>query len=400
MNATSHPEQDEHYLKRELYDSIQEDPAIFDFLQTGSLDGLWYWDLEKPENEWMNERFWEILGLDPREMPHRADAWQNLIHPEDLQKAVDNFEKHCADPDHPYDQIVRYRHRDGSTVWVRCRGLAIRDATGKPIRMLGAHTDLTELMGVKESLEKANSQLKQANEELADFARMTSHDVREPLRTIAGFAALLKEDHASQLDETGLSHVDFVIKAAHRLDNLILSLKDYCSLDNRIAPTSVFSIVEPVQTAMDDLQALVAESKAIIEIGSTDQAPEVRGVARQLELVFRNLVVNAIRYCKEKTPRVSISFARHPGKAINDALQPLDEYLVISIKDNGIGIDPEYRKKVFERFERLHPQEEYQGSGLGLAICRKIVGQHEGAIWVESGEEGGSVFQVALPAVV
>lgn len=144
----------EHYLKKELYELVSDDRSIFEFLQSGSLDGLWYWDIEKPEQEWMNARFWELLGYDPQEKKHLSSEWQHLIHPDDLNHALDNFQKHCADPSHPYNQIVRYRHKNGHTIWVRCRGLAIRDNNGKPIRMLGAHNDLTELKELEEQLRK------------------------------------------------------------------------------------------------------------------------------------------------------------------------------------------------------------------------------------------------------
>jgi len=143
---------EKHYLKNELYNLLSSNSDIFDFLQHGSLDGLWYWDLENPDNEWMNSRFWELLGFDPNEKKHLAKEWQDLIHPDDLKKAIDNFNKHCENPKHPYDQIVRYRHKEGKTVWVRCRGIAIRNKEGKPIRMLGAHNDLTEQKELEEKL--------------------------------------------------------------------------------------------------------------------------------------------------------------------------------------------------------------------------------------------------------
>jgi len=155
-----------HYLKTELYDLIKNQSNIFEFLQAGSLDGLWYWDLEKPTNEWMSPRFWTILGFDPNEKKHLASEWQDLISSEDLQLAFENFNKHCANPDYPYDQVVRYNHKDGSTVWVRCRGIVIRDQTGKPIRMLGAHTDITTLKKTEIKLEEKNRELKSLNEEL------------------------------------------------------------------------------------------------------------------------------------------------------------------------------------------------------------------------------------------
>jgi PAS domain S-box-containing protein len=143
------------YLKKELYSLIQSDESIFDFIQESLLDGLWYWDLEKPENEWMNARFWTVLGYNPDEMPHKSAAWQGIINQDDLKLASDNFIKHCENPNHPYDQIVRYTHKNGSTVWIRCRGMAIRDNTGKPIRMLGAHHDITDYKQAKEKAEES-----------------------------------------------------------------------------------------------------------------------------------------------------------------------------------------------------------------------------------------------------
>lgn len=150
----------ENYLKKELYDLIKQDSSIFEFIQSGSLDGIWYWDLEKPENRWMSHKYWETLGYDPSEKKHLTSEWQGIIFEEDLELALDNFEKHCADPKHLYDQIVRYKHKNGSIVWIRCRGLAIKDEDGKVIRMLGAHADITDL---KEA-EKEISRLKEEYE--------------------------------------------------------------------------------------------------------------------------------------------------------------------------------------------------------------------------------------------
>lgn len=143
----------EHYLKRELYERIRSDPKFFDFLQAGSLDGIWYWDLDQPEHEWMSPEFWQHFGYEPTKREHLASEWQELIHPDDLEEAKRNLTRHLEDPFHPYDQIVRYRHRLGHWVSVRCRGLAIRDTEGKPRRMLGVHTDVTSLVHAQEALE-------------------------------------------------------------------------------------------------------------------------------------------------------------------------------------------------------------------------------------------------------
>ena len=161
----------DHYLKKELNTLVKEDSRVLDFLEHAALDGLWYWDLQNPEDEWMNNDFWTLLGYDPNEKKHLASEWQDMIFPEDLEIAIDNLDKHIADPNHPYDQIVRYYHKNGSTIWVRCRGMAIRNESGIPIRMLGAHNDMTEIMKTQvelkstlETLEKKNIETKEALE--------------------------------------------------------------------------------------------------------------------------------------------------------------------------------------------------------------------------------------------
>ncbi len=151
---------EENYLQNELYGLINNDTSVFEFIQSGSLDGIWYWDLENPENEWMSPKFWKILGYNPDEKKHLASEWQDIIFQEDLKLAAENLEKHCADPDHPYDQIVRYRHKNGSTIWIRCRGLAIRDENGKAIRMLGAHTDITDLKRTEKEIHRLKEEYK------------------------------------------------------------------------------------------------------------------------------------------------------------------------------------------------------------------------------------------------
>jgi PAS domain S-box-containing protein len=160
-----------HYLERELYDALRRDSKFFDALQGGTLDGIWYWDLEKREHAWVSPRFWELLGFDPAEMRHGARAWQDLIDPDDLEAVQRNLAKHLADPDHPYDQVVRYRHKNGSCVWLRCRGIAIRDASGRPRRMIGSHSDVSELKGTEEDLRRETRDLKAMNSRLSELAR-------------------------------------------------------------------------------------------------------------------------------------------------------------------------------------------------------------------------------------
>lgn len=144
-----------HYLAEELWNLMASDGVITSFFVDHCIDGAWYWDLENPEHEWMSPSFWTTLGYDPATKPHLASAWQDIINGDDLTLAVENLNKHLADPDQAYDQEVRYRHANGSTVWIRCRGIAFRDHSGKPLRMLGVHTDITRLKEKEAELTEA-----------------------------------------------------------------------------------------------------------------------------------------------------------------------------------------------------------------------------------------------------
>ncbi|MEL7197331.1 MAG: PAS domain-containing protein [Pseudomonadota bacterium] len=150
---------DLNYLEKELSDLLRSDPHVWDFIRAGSLDGVWYWDLENPDHEYMSPEFWRLFGFDPETKRHLASEWQDLIFEDDLELAKSNLERHLADPAHPYDQIVRYRHADGHTVWVRCRGLAIRDKDGRPTRLLGAHNDITQQQLERQNADTARAEL-------------------------------------------------------------------------------------------------------------------------------------------------------------------------------------------------------------------------------------------------
>ncbi len=144
-----------HYLEAELYEELRARTDLFEFIEAAALDGIWYADLERPEHQWMSARFWHTVGHDPATKAHLASESLALVHPDDIGPAQENFRRHCADGRQPYDQVLRYRHKDGSTVWLRSRGIALRDASGKPVRFLGTHTDLTLQKLTEEALRQA-----------------------------------------------------------------------------------------------------------------------------------------------------------------------------------------------------------------------------------------------------
>lgn len=156
-----------HYLEQELTDFFKADTEIWNFFQRHSLDGVWYWDLEEPDNLWVSPEYWHLLGMDPATKKHSPDEFTKVVFAEDRDKVMDNLERHFADASVPYEQVVRFVHADGSTIWVRCRGIAIRDEHGRAIRMLGAHNDLTLEKQALTQMAQAKAQTETALVELS-----------------------------------------------------------------------------------------------------------------------------------------------------------------------------------------------------------------------------------------
>lgn len=372
----------EHYLKKELFELIQTDTSIFEFIESNTLDGMWYWDLEKPENEWMSEKFWTELGYDPKEMPHSPAAWQDIINQEDLALAREKINEHIASPNSCYNQIVRYKHKDGSTVWIRCRGKIIRNEQGNPIRMLGAHNNITDFEKEKEKIATLNRQLIQKNKALEQFSYITSHDLQEPLNTIISYSSLLSDTYKDQFDGVALKSLEIIEETSLRMKELIKSILDYSRIGGgelRLVSIDLNQLLNNITT---DLQNKINSTNALIQF---DNLPIVNGYKVELRLLFQNLISNAIKYRKDDTaPIVQIMSTED------------QDYWYFSIIDNGIGIAPKHFDKIFEIFQRLHTKEQYNGLGIGLAHCKKITQLHSGTIFLTSKEGEGSTFTFSI----
>lgn len=365
----------EHYLRRELYELVRGDSRIFEFLQGGSLDGIWYWDLLNPEHEWMSPRFCEVFGYEADEIPHTSAWWQDNIHPDDLPATLENFERHKNNPDHPYDQVVRYRHKMGGTVWVRCRGLIVRDEGGVPSRMLGCHTDMTRYMELAEELRRSSL-------ELGQFAYVASHDLQEPLRMNANFTEMFLESVSERvaLTEEEKEYASFAIDGAHRAQRLVAGLMTY-SRAGRDMKGEAFKLADAVEEGLGALNGLLAERSGTVEYGGL---PTVWGDFAAVSRLFQNLIGNALKFrSSDRNPHVAIHAERegHQWR--------------VSVADNGDGFEQKYAEKVFEVFKRLGSKK--NGDGLGLAVCKRIVERHRGRIWAESEPGQGATFFFTLP---
>jgi signal transduction histidine kinase len=231
-------------------------------------------------------------------------------------------------------------------------------------------------------LERANEALLHSNEELQRFAYIASHDLQTPLRAIVGFAQILQKDYRGRLDGRADELIGYVVEAGRHMQTLIQDLLAYSRVDFQARPFMPVDLNLVLKSVLDSLQESIREAGAQVAHGDL---PTVRGDPLQLTQLLQNLVENGIKYHGSDVPQVEIRGERQ-GKE-----------WVISVRDNGIGIDARHHEAVFEIFRRLHTQHAYPGTGIGLAICRRVVERHGGRIWVESLPGKGSIFRFSLP---
>ena len=375
----------ENYLETELSHLVSTDDRTWKFLQSGSLDGVWYWDLENPDQEWMSPEFWQVLGVDPATKRHDPAEWQDIIFEDDLKLALKNFEAHCADPDHPYDQIVRYRHADGSTVWIRCRGLAIRDATGKPVRMLGAHTDMTPVKRSEENARAGWRAAETANAELKSFAYSVSHDMKAPTNTLKLLMNELTVLASDTLDEDAKDVLQMSMQTVDRMQDLIEDVLDYTRIIGKPLVYGPVDLNDCIKTVMADLSADIIKKEAEIHVG---ELPVINGLQSQMNVFLQNMITNALKFHKPGTkPQLRITSSRDID----------NELVLITFVDKGIGIAPHNQDRIFTLFQRLHGHDEIAGTGIGLPMCQRIALNHRGDLTIDSALGKGATFTLALP---
>ena len=249
-----------------------------------------------------------------------------------------------------------------------------------------ANAELRRLLEEQRSAEgqmrKMLMELEHSNQELGQFAYVASHDLKEPLRAITSCVQLLRKGYSEKLDARGLEFVDHSVDGAKRMQQLIDDLLSYSRLEQQGSELQPIGFSAPVQHACENLEAAIAESGVQIHIGSL---PTLRCHFAQMVQLFQNLIGNAVKFRREQAPEVWISAERKNGDWL------------FSVRDNGIGFEPEFNERIFGLFQRLHTRRKYNGTGIGLAICKKIVERHQGCIWAESQPGRGTTFFFTLP---
>lgn len=330
--------------------------------------------------ESFNQRFIELWGIPESIIASRDDeralafVLDQLKNPEEFLSKVREL---YSDPDAESFDVLEFN--DGRFFERYSRPQKIGE---KSVGRVWSFRDITKRQRAEEALKRTADELARSNADLKQFAYAASHDLSEPLRSIAGFVKLLEKRYRSKLDEKADEFIDYIVVGVERMDRLIHDLLEYSQVDAKGKDFGPVNCSVALEEAVNNLRSAIEESGAEL---TYDLLPTVIADSSQLSRLFQNLINNAIKFRGNEPIKIHIS-----------AQQKGDEW-VFSIKDNGIGIDPQFFERIFVIFQHLHTTREYEGTGLGLAICKKIVERHGGQIWVESEQGNGSTFFFTIP---
>lgn len=316
----------------------------------------------------------EVVG---RTVPHIHEKLK--VDPSRFEKAIEIVRR-----ENLYIYNVRVKTERGVR-FLESRISGIWDEEGKLTGFVLMSSDVTDKVKAEEEVKSYALELERSNKELELFASIASHDLQEPLRSVSGFARLLQKRYKDKLDQSAGDFISFIVEGADRMQELIRDLLDYSRVTTWGKPFTTVDCNKAIIAALANLKLAIEESGAAVTF---DPLPIVNADSAQLIRLFQNLIGNAIKYRGDSVPAIHVS-AKREG----------DEW-VISVADNGIGIDAQYYARIFQIFQRLHKRDKYPGTGIGLAVCKRIVDRHGGRIWVESEPGKGSVFQFTIPVTI
>ncbi len=346
----------------------------------GAADGLWDWSLVD-DQLWISTSYARLLGDDQATFDDHT-GWKRRVHPDDLADVLEVLEGHLAD-DRVFDVRLRMQCADESYRWCRLRGRCVRAADGAAVRMGGSLQDIHDLKRAEDELARQNDQLLASNEDLERFAYIASHDLQEPLRMVASYCQLLKMRYSEELPEQAVQFVDFAVDGAERMRGMIEGLLAYSRVGDTSSATGPVDAGSAVREALVNLELILDESKAEIEVG---ELPWVKAEPALLAQVFQNLIQNAIRY-HDGTPRITIGAVPSP------------QGWTLHVQDDGVGMTPRDQQRIFDLFSRGESSSGSTGAGIGLALCQRAVQGFGGRLWVESTKGAGSTFYVSLRGV-
>jgi signal transduction histidine kinase len=308
-----------------------------------------------------------------------------VLHDESSMAAFrGNFLAAARGEQHFESESAASRRPDGSMFYHLYRWTALDEQPDGRRFGLTCAMDITRRVVAEQALAEVNVELKRSNEDLERFAYVISHDLQEPLRAVTSYAQLLARSYGDKLDEKARRYIEHISTGGERMRVLINGLLEFSRLSAEVPEMRPIDCSRILEQVLASLQVLREEAGARV---THDPLPKVMGNAVRLTQLFLNLIGNGLKFHGEKPPHVHVG-ARRAG----------NEW-VLSVEDNGIGIEQKYVDAIFVMFKRLHSRDEYPGAGIGLAVVKRIVEQHGGRIWVESEPGKGSKFIFTLPAV-
>jgi PAS domain S-box-containing protein len=325
----------------------------------------------------VNQRLSDMLGVAQEEI--LGKSMLEFVYIDDRPAAIERFRAGHQATLYSYD--FRLCRSDGSPVWVSSSANPLHDDAGAFAGVLAMFTDISERKRAEEALIQQAQDLARSNADLQQFAYITSHDLQEPLRTVATFSQLLERRYKGKLDPDADQLIGFVTDGALRMQALISDLLVYSRVGIVEKQVTNVSANEAVKWALENLDSALRESGATVAVAPL---PEVQGDKVELMQLFQNLISNAIKYRGKAPPQIEITATREQNK------------WMFAVRDNGAGIAPAYHEQIFGLFKRL--DRDKPGTGLGLAICKKIVERYGGRIWIDSAAGEGSTFYFTLPA--
>lgn len=268
---------------------------------------------------------------------------------------------------------------------------------GKITGVVTMQRDITAIVNLTESLKISNEELKRSNEDLQQFAHVTSHDLKEPVRKIKLFSTMLKKGFSNHLPENGIDLLNKIERATNRISSMIDGVLQYSSLESVDGAFERLDLNSIITGIIEDLEISIKESDATIKF---ETLPIIKGSATLIHQLFYNLINNSLKFRKQdQKPVITIRY-EHASKQEETRLNGNEEYIRIDVQDNGIGFDQLYADRIFEAFSRLNSKDTYEGTGLGLALCKKIVLRHNGFIVATSSPNAGATFSIFFPKAI
>ncbi|MDQ3048512.1 MAG: ATP-binding protein [Bacteroidota bacterium] len=366
--------------------------SIFTHAEQNAMIGSYSWNLNTNTLDYSDNLF-RLLDHEPGDFQPSFEKYLSFLHPEDQEAMIESGKNAEMIDFKPKTEIHRVIKPNGQIKYLRATGQIIEE--GNERKMIGTLQDITSDIKLQEQLKLKNMELEQINNQLASFNYFASHDLQEPVRKIQTFSQLILEKD-DQIMETSRGYLDRISSSSRRMQNLIQAFLNYSKIGNAVMILEKTNLNDLVKDVISNLQELIEEKDARIEVENLSSLPVAPVQFHQL---FMNLLSNAIKYGpSDKSPEIHIRSESVEGRRLNFKLANKNIlYRKITVEDNGIGFDEQYSDKIFEVFQRLHSKDKYGGSGIGLAICKRVVESHKGFIGVTSEPGKGSKFSIYIP---